>query len=33
VLFVSIVVPMEINRRHYFRSDPRTWLKLWSCVN
>ena len=23
MLFVSIVVSMEINRRHYFRSDPR----------
>ena len=25
MLFVSIVVTMEINRRHYFRSCPRIW--------
>jgi len=24
MLFVSIVISMEINRRHYFRSGPRT---------
>ena len=24
MLFVSIVVSMEINRRHYFRSGPHT---------
>ena len=25
VLFLSIVVSMEMNRRHYFRSGPRTF--------
>ena len=28
MLFVTIVVSMEINRRHYFRSGPRTFLKM-----
>ena len=26
MLFVSIVVSMEINRRHYFPSSPRTYI-------
>jgi len=28
VLFVSIVVSMEINRRHYFRSGLRTYIHV-----
>jgi hypothetical protein len=31
VLFVSIVVSMEINRRHCFRSDPHINLFRSSC--
>ena len=31
VLFVSIVVSMEINRRHYFRSGPRSCVRLELC--
>jgi hypothetical protein len=32
-LYVSIVVSTEINRRHYFRSDPRiyTFLLPYTC--
>ena len=27
MLFVSIVVSIEINRRHYFRSGPRSYIR------
>ena len=29
MLFVSVVVSMEINRRHYFRRGPRTYIYVW----
>jgi len=34
VLFISAVVSMAINRRHWFQSDLRMWLYslLFSCV-
>ena len=30
VLFVSIVVSMEVNRRHYFRSGPRICIYIYT---